>query len=260
MKANNFSRLIVCVLGFSCALLTPVSSQELPETIKRLKASIVAVGTYMPTRSPRAVFRGTGFVVDDGSLVITNAHVLSEKLNHQKLEKLAVFFRNDKQSKMAVVKMVATDNQHDIAVLKLIKGGRLPALALGDSEQVREGQLVAFTGYPIGMILGLYPVTHRGIVSAITPMAIPMLKARQLNAKLMKRLREPYDVFQLDATAYPGNSGSPVYDAETGKVIGVINKVFIKESKEAILSNPSGITYAIPIRYVKKLLLEKAWK
>jgi S1-C subfamily serine protease len=259
MKAINLYLWFGWVLGISVALLTPVSSQELPETINKLKPSIVAVGTYMPTRSPRVVFRGTGFVVDDGSLIVTNAHVLPEKLNHQKLEKLAVFFRKDKQSKMAIVKKLVIDTQHDIAVLQLTKG-RLPALILGSSEQVREGQLVAFTGFPIGMILGLYPVTHRGIVSAITPMAIPMLKARQLNAKLMKRLREPYDVFQLDATAYPGNSGSPLYGAKDGKVIGVINKVFIKESKEAILSNPSGITYAIPIHYVKKLLLEKAWK
>ncbi len=259
MKIINFYILFAWLLGCFWVSLAPAKDLQLPDTIEKLKPSIVAVGTYMPTRSPRALFRGTGFVVDDGSLIITNAHVLPEKLNHEKLEKLAVFFRKDKQSKMAVVKKVAVDIQHDIAILKLLKG-RLPSLTLGDSEQVREGQSVAFTGYPIGMILGLYPVTHRGIVSAITPMAIPMLKARQLNAKLMRRLREPYDVFQLDATAYPGNSGSPLYDAENGRVIGVINKVFIKESKEAVLSNPSGITYAIPIQYVKKLLLEKAWK
>ncbi len=259
MKIINFYILFAWLLGSFWISLAPAKGLQLPDTIEKLKPSIVAVGTYMPTRSPRALFRGTGFVVDDGSLIITNAHVLPEKLNHEKLEKLAVFFRMNKQSKMAVVKKVAVDSQHDIAVLELIKG-RLPALTLGSSEQVREGQSVAFTGYPIGMILGLYPVTHRGIVSAITPMAIPMLKARQLNAKLMRRLREPYDVFQLDATAYPGNSGSPLYDSENGRVIGVINKVFIKESKEAILSNPSGITYAIPIQYVKKILLEKAWK
>ena len=71
---------------------------------------------------------------------------------------------------------------------------------------------------------------------------------------MIKRLRDPYDVFQLDATAYPGNSGSPLYIPETGEVVGVINKVFVKESKEAVLEKPSGITYAIPVRYVKELL------
>ncbi len=228
----------------------------LAETIQKIKPSIVAVGTFMPTRSPRASFRGTGFVVGDGSLIVTNAHVLPGSLNIEKLEKLAVFIRKGKQSKMAVVEELVVDTKHDIAILKLLKV-RMTPLALGDVSMVREGLSFAFTGYPIGMVLGLFPVTHQGIISAITPMAIPMLKSRQLNAKLMKRLREPYDVFQLDATAYPGNSGSPLYHIETGDVIGVINKVFVKESKETILSKPSGITYAIPIQHVKQLLVGK---
>ena len=129
----------------------------------------------------------------------------------------------------------------------------MPALAL-ESSVVREGQSIAFTGYPIGMVLGLYPVTHTGIVSAISPVAIPMMRSRQLNAKLLKRLRDPFKVYQLDATAYPGNSGSPVYNTETGRVIGIVNKVFVKESKETVLSKPSGITYAIPIKYLNDLL------
>ncbi|MCK5189814.1 MAG: trypsin-like peptidase domain-containing protein, partial [Methylococcales bacterium] len=119
---------------------------------------------------------------------------------------------------------------------------------------VREGQPITFTGYPIGMVLGLFPVTHRGIISAISPIVIPTLRSQQLNAKLLRRLKEPFNVYQLDATAYPGNSGSPVYDAETGHVIGIVNKVFVKESKENVLSKPSGITYAIPIRYLNDLL------
>jgi len=130
----------------------------------------------------------------------------------------------------------------------------LPALALGDSSRVREGEYYAFTGFPIGAVLGLYPVTHRGIVSSITPMAVPAFGAQQLNSTLIKRLREPYDVFQLDATAYPGNSGSPLYRMEDGAVVGVINKVFVKETKEQVLTSPSGIAYAIPSVYIVELL------
>jgi len=73
---------------------------------------------------------------------------------------------------------------------------------------------------------------------------------------LIKRLNDPYPIYQLDATAYPGNSGSPLFLRETGEVIGVINKVFIKESKETVLSQPSGITYAIPGKHVKELLVK----
>jgi S1-C subfamily serine protease len=73
---------------------------------------------------------------------------------------------------------------------------------------------------------------------------------------MLKKLRDPFMVYQLDATAYPGNSGSAMYDAKTGKVIGIINKVFIQESKEAVISKPSGITYAIPVKYLHELLEE----
>lgn len=93
-----------------------------------------------------------------------------------------------------------------------------------------------------------------GIVSAITPIVIPQISAGQLTPEMVKRLKEPYDIFQLDATAYPGNSGSPLYFPGTGVVVGVINKVFVKESKENLLKDPSGITYAIPATYAEALM------
>lgn len=240
--------LIIGTLGQSKA------DESLPNTLVTIKSGIVAVGTFMPTRSPRGVFLGTGFAVGDGSLIATNAHVISKDLDIGHKEEIAVFIRRNGKAEMAYAKKMAVDLKHDLALLKLFGSGRLPPLQLGDVRQVREGRLYAFTGYPIGMVLGLFPVTHRGIVSAITPMVIPQLSAKQLNPKMIKRLRDPYNVFQLDATAYPGNSGSPLYDVETGEVVGIINKVFVKESKETVLSNPSGITYAIPINHLEALL------
>jgi S1-C subfamily serine protease len=73
---------------------------------------------------------------------------------------------------------------------------------------------------------------------------------------MLKRMRNPYSVYQLDATAYPGNSGSAMYDMKTGHVLGIINKVFVQGTKEAVISNPSGITYAIPVKYLHKILKE----
>jgi S1-C subfamily serine protease len=61
-------------------------------------------------------------------------------------------------------------------------------------------------------------------------------------------------VFGLDAIAYPGNSGSPVWRPDTGEVLGVVNSVYVKGSKEAVLTAPSGISYAIPAKYVHQLL------
>ena len=229
------------------------AGQTLADTLDSVKRSVVAVGTFMPSRSPRGIFLGSGFAITRGELIITNAHVLPASLDTKHREIIAVFIRVDDKIKVIPAFKIAVDETHDVAVLKLSKG-LLPGLNLGDNDKVREGKLYAFTGYPIGMVLGLYPVTHRGIISAISPIAIPMLKAKQLDANLLRKLQSPYEVFQLDATAYPGNSGSPLYDIETGDVVGIINKVFVQDSKEKILSTPSGITYAIPIRHVKDIL------
>ena len=71
---------------------------------------------------------------------------------------------------------------------------------------------------------------------------------------MIRRLRSDFSVYQLDATAYPGNSGSPVYDPETGQVLAILSSVFVKQTKEKILADPSGITFAIPIRYARELV------
>jgi serine protease Do len=64
-----------------------------------------------------------------------------------------------------------------------------------------------------------------------------------------------FDIFQLDGTAYPGNSGGPLFDPGSGVVLGVVNMVFIKGTRESALTHPSGITYAIPAKYVTNLLV-----
>lgn len=241
--------------------LVSSAGQSLPNTIKRIKPSIVAVGTYYPTRRPPARLIGTGFVVGDGNHVVTNAHVYTACIEDggkkRKTEKAAeyvvVFLEAAHSTTYHHAKIVAKDVEHDVALLRFM-GSSLPPLALATDENVEEGQSVAFTGFPVGGVLGLHPVTHRGIVAAITPIARPMISSKQLDAILIGQLREPFDIFQLDATAYPGNSGSPVFDPETGLVHAVLSSVFVRRSKEKLLSEPSGITYAIPIKYADALV------
>lgn len=236
--------------------LSTVATAELPATIEKIKPSIVAIGTYKKTQSPPFVFRGTGFVVGDGTQVVTNAHVLPD-LTTPDAPELAVLTRSPQgEALIRRAKIISRINDRDLAEIHL-EGPPLPVLKIGDSTSVREGQAIGFTGFPIGGALGFSPVTHRGIISAITPIVLPGANANQLNEKLIKQIkRGAFEVFQLDATAYPGNSGSPVFDVETGHVVGVINMVFIKGSKESALTAPSGISYAIPAMYVKQLLNE----
>ena len=252
----KFSKLLFTLgIGLLAQAEADSGLAHLPDRLQQIKPAVVAVGTFMPTRNPRAVFLGTGFAVSDGRHVITNAHVTAKSLDKDHMERYAVFFRQNQQEKMQLAELTASDEHHDLALLTLAEG-KLPALEIGDSTRVREGELYAFTGYPIGMVLGLYPVTHRSIIAAISPDAIPVLDSKQLNINMLKKLEAPYDVFQLDATAYPGNSGSPLYDIDTGKVVGIINKVFVQGTKENAVSNPSGISYAIPAEHIKKLLLQ----
>jgi S1-C subfamily serine protease len=78
-----------------------------------------------------------------------------------------------------------------------------------------------------------------------------------LNARAIAKLREGnFEVLQLDATAYPGNSGGPVFDAESGTVLAVLNMVMVKSSRESALSQPTGISYAIPVRHLLALMEE----
>lgn len=231
------------------------SANGLPDVIDSIRPSIVAVGTYNPSGSPRQIFRGTGFVVDNGHLVVTNYHVLPDKLDDARREELAVYSGRGKRARRHSARIIAKDERHDLALLYI--SVPLPAMKLSDRDSMREGTEIAFTGFPLGMVLGLYPVTHRGIVSAISPMAPPQPGSRTLTADVIRAMRDPYDVYQLDATAYPGNSGSPVFDQRSGDVLAVINSVLIKSGKEAAIATPTGITYAIPVRFVRDLL-EKA--
>jgi S1-C subfamily serine protease len=224
-------------------------------TIERVKASIVAVGTFERLRSPQFNFSGTGFVVGDGRLVATNAHVIARPLDAERGEALVIAVRGPENNALVrPVRRVASDTGFDLALLRF-DGAPLPALPLGDGEGVREGETYLFTGFPIGSVLGLIPVTHRAMIAAITPIVMPAARADQLDARAVRRIAAgSFSVFQLDGTAYPGNSGSPVYHPETGSVIGIVNSVFVKGTRESALTAPSGITYAIPAQKLKELL------
>ena len=244
--------LVVAVLVLSSAV-APTLADPLADTVARIKPSIVGIGTFQKTRNPAATFSGTGFVVADGLHVVTNAHVVSRGLNFEAKETLAVLLIGPSGGQHRNAQVIAIDKARDLALLQ-IEGPALRALQIADSAAVREGQSLAFIGFPIAMALGLYPATHRATLAALVPIARAGITSRELNPRLVTRLRDPYVIFQLDATAYPGNSGSPLFDPATGDVYGILNSVFIRETREQSISRPSGIAYAIPSVHIKELL------
>lgn len=226
---------------------------DIVDLLPAIKPSIAGVGSVYPLRTPRIRLMGTGFVVADGRHVITNAHVPPTNMEEDKGEALAVFLRGPSGIQVRKATQVASEPERDLTLLK-IEGDPVPALKVATNPRAREGQLYYFTGYPIGAVLGLYPATHRAGLAAIAPVYSPPATSHGLTAKLIKRAEDPYLIYQLDATAYPGNSGSPLYDGDSGEVIGVINSVFVKGAKENAIKDPSGITYAIPAQYVIALM------
>jgi S1-C subfamily serine protease len=246
------------VAAWACAALVLVSASPAragPEdTIVRVKPSVVLVGTLLKTRNPPFSFRGTGFAVGDGRLVATNLHVLAAPVDAGAGEVFVIGLPGTAgRAELREAKLAAHDPSRDLALLR-IEGAALPPLALADRE-AREGETLLFTGFPIGSVLGPIPSTHRAMVASMPPIALPNVRAAQLSGAQIRRLAEgPFPVYQLDATAFPGNSGSPLYDAETGAVLGVINMVFVRRSREAALPQPSGITYAIPAAHLRPLL------
>ena len=235
------------------SLAAPAACADLADAIDRIKPSVVLVGTYRFSDSPRFSFRGTGFVVADGNFAVTNAHVLPDAADALGKTIALQVWVPPNQWNLRQVKVVNVDRRHDLALLAF-DGAPVSPVKLANGLP-REGVNIAFMGFPIGGALGFSQVTHRGIVSSIAGIALPAPSSQQLNERSVQQLRlGSFDVLQLDATAYPGNSGGPIFDPDTGVVIGVINSVLIKGSRESALTQPSGISYGIPVEHVVQLL------
>lgn len=243
------------LLALLTLLFIPESKADFVDVVAQVKPSVVGIGIHTPTSRPQNILRGTGFVIGNGHYIVTNEHVLPTLLDDSLLQKMAVFIGSGKSSTVREAEIVATSSLYDLAVLK-ISGKALPAMTLDAGDLHPDGRTIAFTGFPIGAVLGLYPVTHRGFIASSTPTVVPAVSSKQITVKMLKRMRNPYLVYQLDATAYPGNSGSAMYDSKTGNVLGIINKVFVQSTKEGAISKPSGITYAIPVKYLHQVLRE----
>ena len=243
------------LIFLSCFYLFNSAQAEIVNSIAKVKPSILIIGYYKNTNSPRFTLRGSGFVALGGNLGITNAHVLLGPSEVNSETDLVVQVRGSNgEMQMRQATVLEMDRLHDLALLRF-SGDPVPFLTLRDSDTVREGHSVALMGFPIGGVLGFSPVTHRAMVSSITPIVLPAATGQSLSERSIRSIREgSFNIFQLDGTAYPGNSGGPLFDAESGEVVGIVNMVFIKSTRESALSQPSGISYAIPSNYIQQLV------
>ena len=237
-------------------LVAPAQAgSSLVETIAKVKPGVVGVGTFNPLGRPQNELLGTGFVVADGRHVLTAIHVVdSQSLDRR--AKLSVFVGEGESAQVRDATVVARDGAHDMALLR-ISGAALPVVSLDQGPARPDGADIAFTGFPVGAVYGLYPATHRGMIAASAPIARPQASPGELTADMIRAPSQNIIAYQLDATSFPGNSGGPVYDPATGVVIGIVNSTFVQQSKESSLDRPSGVTFAIPIAPAIELLRVK---
>ena len=159
---------------------------------------------------------GTGFIVSEDGLVVTNKHVVEDE------RRVAIRLATGEEYRGNVTQR---HSALDLAYIEIDSTRNFTPLVLGDSGGVRVSQSVIAIGYPLSEELGLEPTVSRGIISA---------------------MRDDY--LQTDASLNPGNSGGPLLDAN-GNVIGVITARM--ESSET--GRPiTGIGFAIPVNAVRQ--------
>ena len=165
---------------------------------------------------------GTGFIIRQDGLIITNNHVINNA------DIINVSLSSSKETYTA--KIIGKDERTDTALIKITASKNLPFVNLGDSDHLQVGEWVAAFGNPFGHSNSM----SKGIISAIGR------EIDQLN-------RFPF--LQTDASINPGNSGGPLVNT-AGEVIGM---------NTAIDARAQGIGFAIPINNIKTILtsLEK---
>jgi serine protease Do len=166
---------------------------------------------------------GSGFIVDENGLVLTNKHVIAEP------GAAYTVVLNDGRKFPA--QLMSRDPINDLAIMK-IDAVKLPRLELGDATRLELGTSVIAIGNALGMFKNTVSL---GIVSGLS-------RSITAQAEPNAPIQELRGLIQTDAAINPGNSGGPLVD-KNGKVIGV---------NSAIVSGAQSIGFAIPVNAARR--------
>lgn len=225
----------------------------LKDNITKVKNSIIAIG-FKPTKNQITII-GSGFAIDKSGRILTAAHLYNQ-LTPEKIRNL-VGMAITKQEKSGLnyytwlpLELIKKDDKNDMALFQLKDYGKtlITPLDLGDSEKIEVGDEVYFIGFPYAAQLindgfGITLIVNKTIISNIKHDGIDP--------------KHPRNWFIVDAISNPGNSGSPLLNLETNKVIGVMTIAFRTPSrviKELDIREPMHIAGARPINLAKSLL------
>lgn len=223
---------------------------------EQIKAATVAICLHSP--EGRLIPFGSGINVDPSGAVVTCKHVIEDAQVQRDPEGSAPKFTRSKQGvesntilmrdivavfslfdkgklELGIARFEVIHGPHDsdLAIGRLRPDTPLPAVKLGNSDEVFEGQFVFTCGFPLGSDLQpndpVSALFHRGIISGVRP----------------HYLERPCREFLLDMSINPGNSGGPLCSEDRGEVIGIINARVHDEGL------PTGIGCAVPANLIK---------
>ena len=226
--------------GFTIAGSPVSTSDSNPRSFASIAAKVLPSVVSINVRGSGGSDTGSGVVLRSDGYVLTNNHVVANAVGGGSV---SVVF-NDGST--AAARIVGTDQEDDLAVIKVDKTG-LPAATLGSSSSVRVGDAVLAVGSP----LGLTGTVTAGIVSALNR-PVDTTQDQQQQPSDPFGLNQPQSMtttvisaIQTDAAINPGNSGGPLLNA-AGQVIG-INSAIASTGSIGGQAGNIGVGFAIPI-------------
>lgn len=212
-RISFFILIIIFLLIFIFCFQCVYAKNDLKEIIKGIKPSVVKV----ICKDLNLV--GSGFLISSNGYIVTSHHIVSKINFNKKNNSISIDYSKEiiikfydgstKSAQIAHIKEISDRPEplyYDFAILK-IQDSNLPFLELSDENNFEEGEQVLFCGYPFGLD---NHTTHIGILSSIF--------IRQTDIKGIEQ-----NVLQIDGSINKGNSGGPLLDIKSKKVIGVIS-------------------------------------
>jgi S1-C subfamily serine protease len=184
-------------------------SRTVIDVVDRLGPTVVRLDVRK-NDGPRQSGTGSGVIVAPDGLVLTNCHVVG---GATRVEATTI------EGCSLTTRVVGTDPDTDLALVRVNENVTLPAAQLGDSKRLKRGQLVVAIGHP----LGFESTVTAGVISAL---------GRSLRASSGRLID---DLIQTDAALNPGNSGGPLVSTR-GEVVGV---------NTAVIMGAQGICFAV---------------
>jgi Do/DeqQ family serine protease len=180
-------------------------------------------GDQMPNTERQQSALGSGVIVDEKGIIVTNNHVI------RGADEITVVLNDRREFEATVLR---ADERTDLAVLKIDPGAeKLPALQLRDSDDLDVGDLVLAIGNPFGV----GQTVTSGIVSAVARTTVGIADFRFF--------------IQTDAAINPGNSGGALV-AMDGRLVGINTAIFSRDGGGSI-----GIGFAIPSNMVRTVIV-----